>query len=498
MADRQFVAPFGDHAAPADWTLAAALEILPKLAHAKFDGTNAAGSYKPCLRLISDSGHVAAEAVSETIVAAGASADVTWFPGVDDDTGCTCSPQAGVAAQTLYLDSTNSSGVLTTGSLVAGQQYVVIVEGTYSEVNHALDVGTPEAEAMFPDSHVGRVSTQVGFDPDTSFAYYSAVSGHIGHLTNFQISLDGGLTYAHLEPDGGPYATPQSGHLYRYTLTGQGHPAGFLILDSPGAYGDNYGQLRISLQVPSGTGTGSGAGSLVPPSDTTLNGDVLTVVSGVPAWQAASGTGITDLTSSGGTITVANPTGPTANVDLPATGVTPGSYGDGSHVPEITVDAEGRITALATTGVTGGTGTIGFEIGYAQITAPVNVISTTEASPTTIIAPGALTFDGGPVMVEFFSPFVTNPQVANGFVLILLFEGSTEIGRLADIGMTTSSTSFQYNIAAVGRYRFTPTAGVHTYTVGAICNSTTGTPKVGAGAGGTGAYVPAFVRFTKV
>lgn len=84
MPDTQYVAPFGDKATPARWVLPAALEFMPKLAFARFDGSAAAGNYAPCLRLISDSGHVAAEAISDTSVAAGGSADVTWFPGVKE------------------------------------------------------------------------------------------------------------------------------------------------------------------------------------------------------------------------------------------------------------------------------------------------------------------------------------------------------------------------------------------------------------------------------
>ena len=41
---------------------------------------------------------------------------------------------------------------------------------------------------------------------------------------------------------------------------------------------------------------------------------------------------------------------------LGATGVTPGSYGDGGNVPRITVDAQGRITSVATLPVSGGGG----------------------------------------------------------------------------------------------------------------------------------------------
>lgn len=65
------------------------------------------------------------------------------------------------------------------------------------------------------------------------------------------------------------------------------------------------------------------------------------------------GSGITDLTSTGGTITVTNPTGPTSNVDLPTTGVAAGTYGDATHVGQFTVDAEGRLTAASSDAISG-------------------------------------------------------------------------------------------------------------------------------------------------
>lgn len=139
----------------------------------------------------------------------------------------------------------------------------------------------------------------------------------------------------------------------------------------------------------------------------------------------------------------------------------------------------------------------GFEIGYTQITAPVNIASTTEATGTTIISPGALTFDGTAVMCHFFAPYVKADTASAGdFVTICLFEGATEIGRLGSSlsVITANQTFFSMSLFL----RFTPTAAAHTYTVTAFSTSTTGTPQVGAGAGGTGAYNPAFVRFTKV
>lgn len=151
----------------------------------------------------------------------------------------------------------------------------------------------------------------------------------------------------------------------------------------------------------------------------------------------------------------------------------------------------------------GGTGTTyqfppGHEIGYTQITAPVSIVSTTEATGTTIISPGALTFDGGLVLVHFFAPYVTRSSSGVSTELTInLFESTTEITRF--VPAFTDATANQNTSGGVnGFYRFTPTAGSHTYTVTAWAQSTTGTPAVGAGAGGTTAFAPAFIRFTKV
>jgi len=62
---------------------------------------------------------------------------------------------------------------------------------------------------------------------------------------------------------------------------------------------------------------------------------------------------------------------------LGATGVTPGSYGDGANVPRLTVDAQGRITSVATLPVSGGGGG-GSGGGYfAGATGGLGTVSTT-------------------------------------------------------------------------------------------------------------------------
>ncbi len=137
----------------------------------------------------------------------------------------------------------------------------------------------------------------------------------------------------------------------------------------------------------------------------------------------------------------------------------------------------------------------GFEIGYDEITATVNVASTTESSPTTIITCAAHTFDGSPVICEFYTPRIITPQLASSFVIVSLWESTTQIGRLV-LALTPAAANMQ--IGGTWQRRFTPSAGSHTYLIRAHASSTNGTPSVNAGAGGTATDFPAFVRFTKV
>jgi len=66
---------------PSNYVLPDAAELLLKMVYAEFDGSGAGGSWCPCVTLLSDSGDVLGRAVDvANPVAAGASADVTFFP----------------------------------------------------------------------------------------------------------------------------------------------------------------------------------------------------------------------------------------------------------------------------------------------------------------------------------------------------------------------------------------------------------------------------------
>jgi phage baseplate assembly protein gpV len=137
----------------------------------------------------------------------------------------------------------------------------------------------------------------------------------------------------------------------------------------------------------------------------------------------------------------------------------------------------------------------GFEVGYDQITSFVTVASTTEATGTTVISCAAHTFDGAPVLATFFAPGIQIGAASQQVVTVCLFEAATQIGRLCAVESAGAAQSID---PGIGVLRFTPSAASHTYTVTAFGSNLTATPGIVAGASGTGASVPAFIRFTKV
>jgi hypothetical protein len=81
MADVAIVAP-GVSAAPLSYAIPGLQEIIVKTLSASFDGTAAAVSWKPAITLIAPTGREVGTYPLDTTLAAGASADVCWFPGV--------------------------------------------------------------------------------------------------------------------------------------------------------------------------------------------------------------------------------------------------------------------------------------------------------------------------------------------------------------------------------------------------------------------------------
>jgi len=136
----------------------------------------------------------------------------------------------------------------------------------------------------------------------------------------------------------------------------------------------------------------------------------------------------------------------------------------------------------------------GKEIGYDQITAGANVTGTTSGTANTIIAGSSYAFDGLPVICEVFIPEVVTPAAAGGFITFDLFEGAAFV---AGLGTVLTPAAANMRVSFIGKFKFTPSAGNHTYTLKSWVSGTTGTPQVVAGSGTGGADVPAYLRFVK-
>lgn len=72
----------GSWTVPYTYRLAVADELTPSGIFAHFDGSAAATAYLPCVTYYTQDGKVFARAFPDQSVAAGASADVSWFPGL--------------------------------------------------------------------------------------------------------------------------------------------------------------------------------------------------------------------------------------------------------------------------------------------------------------------------------------------------------------------------------------------------------------------------------
>jgi len=129
-----------------------------------------------------------------------------------------------------------------------------------------------------------------------------------------------------------------------------------------------------------------------------------------------------------------------------------------------------------------------------EITADVTVSATTAAAATTCITGNAVAYDGSTrICIEVYSPAVITASTSNAEVLTQLWDGSTDLGRLAYHGRG-DGTRGDFNQLLARRF-LTPTAATHTYSIRAYRTAGNGT--WGAGAGGADANLPAYLRITR-
>ena len=164
-----------------------------------------------------------------------------------------------------------------------------------------------------------------------TYAPYSAGNGvnfgGSGYVVNVVAGSDGGLT----SNANGVYMTP--------------------IANISGSYGN-------ATHIPAITVNDKGQVTAVTPTEITLA-------------QASSLTAdyVGNVIGTAGQITVTGGTGNNSNatLNLVATGVTAGVYGNTTHAPRITVDTYGRISSVDSVAVSGGSGSGNASLGFANI-----------------------------------------------------------------------------------------------------------------------------------
>jgi len=131
----------------------------------------------------------------------------------------------------------------------------------------------------------------------------------------------------------------------------------------------------------------------------------------------------------------------------------------------------------------------GAQLDYAQITANSAAISaTTEATAVAVITGNSVTYDGSKVKIEFFAPRLTAATTASA--IMVLFRDAVIIGQV-----DAQAVAGGYYSQCLASVFDTPAAGAHTYAIKAFSNG--GALTFGAGSGGSGNLVPAYLRVTK-
>jgi hypothetical protein len=145
--------------------------------------------------------------------------------------------------ETVWLETRNSGSVTTTNVLEDGTSYLIVVEGN-ADLDTTSDAISGSPDTVIYPSTGHPSSAQAQADADVIYARSVAAPVPV-HLEYFLIDTGSGAT--HVEPVGGPFSTPQPGHIYEYAIIGEGSTVTFSYIDP--VLTDNNGQFQISIYM---------------------------------------------------------------------------------------------------------------------------------------------------------------------------------------------------------------------------------------------------------
>lgn len=136
----------------------------------------------------------------------------------------------------------------------------------------------------------------------------------------------------------------------------------------------------------------------------------------------------------------------------------------------------------------------GQELHYSEgPTAMTTVTATSAAAAQVIIAGASVTYDGSPIVIEAMIGAAAPPAAAGSYLMINLWDGSTDLGYLSYI-QSPAASQLIVPTGVVER-RLTPTAGAHTYSVRASVNA--GSGQIYSTAGAPGSSLPISLRIVR-
>ena len=138
----------------------------------------------------------------------------------------------------------------------------------------------------------------------------------------------------------------------------------------------------------------------------------------------------------------------------------------------------------------------GHQFDYVEFTSAVNVTSTTEATPTTVVSGTSQAYAAGDYWVEFFSHDVSPNPTAGAYLILSLWDGATELGNIAIIQDPTGASAVSPHFPVVAKRKVTLTAATHQLIING--HTSGGQPGiVQAGAGGVATRLPGYILVTQ-